>query len=113
MNHKVTLIHPDDNVLVALTNLEQGEVISFNKKEIQLPARVPAKHKFAIKDLQPGDEIKMYGVLVGKAEKEIPLGGVITTSNVKHAANGFEIRDRKIQWSPPDVRAFRNRTFKG
>ena len=113
MNHKVTLIHPDDNVLVALTNLEQGEVISFNKKEIPLPARVPAKHKFAIKDLQPGDEIKMYGVLVGKAEKEIPLGGVITTSNVKHAANGFEIRERKTQWTPPDISAFRNRTFKG
>jgi Altronate dehydratase len=113
MNHKVTLIHPDDNVLVALTNLEQGEVISFNKKEISLPARVPAKHKFAIRDLQPGDEIKMYGVLVGKAEKEIPLGGVITTSNVKHAANGFEIRERKIKWSPPDVSAFQNLTFKG
>ena len=113
MNHKVTLIHPDDNVLVALTNLEQGEVISFNKKEIPLPSRVPAKHKFAIKDLHPGDEIKMYGVLVGKAEKEIPLGGVITTSNVKHAANGFEIRERKIQWEPPDVSAFKNLTFKG
>ena len=113
MNHKVTLIHPDDNVLVALTNLEQGEVISFNKKEIPLPARVPAKHKFVIRDLQPGDEIKMYGVLVGKAEKQIPLGGIITTSNVKHAANGFEIRERKIQWSPPDVSAFKNQTFKG
>jgi altronate hydrolase len=113
MNHKVTLIHPDDNVLVALTNLEQGEVVSFGKKEIPLPARVPAKHKFVIRELQPGDEIKMYGVLVGKAEKPIPLGGVITTANVKHAANGFEIRQRKIQWLPPDISAFQHLTFKG
>jgi altronate hydrolase len=113
MNHKVTRIHPDDNVLVALTNLEQGEIISYNKKEIQLPGRVPAKHKFVLNELQPGDEIKMYGVLVGKAEKPIPLGGVITTSNVKHAANGFEIRERKVQWSPPDVSSFQNATFKG
>ncbi|HEV7622398.1 MAG TPA: UxaA family hydrolase, partial [Flavisolibacter sp.] len=66
MNQKVTRIHPDDNVLVALTNLEQGEIISYNKKEIQLPSRVPAKHKFVINELKPGDEIKMYGVLVGK-----------------------------------------------
>jgi altronate hydrolase len=113
MNHKVARIHPDDNVLVALTNLERGEIISYNKKEIQLPARVPAKHKFVINELKPGDEIKMYGVLVGKAEKPIPLGGVITTSNIKHAANGFEVRERKIQWLPPDVSGFQNATFKG
>ena len=113
MNHRVTKVHPDDNVLVALTNLEEGEKIKFDGDEYQLPNRVPAKHKFVITDLQPGDEVKMYGVLVGKAEKTIPKGGVITTSNLKHAANGFSIGERKFQWKKPDVSKFQNKTFLG
>jgi altronate hydrolase len=113
MNHRVTKVHPDDNVLVALTNLEEGEKIKFDGNEYQLPNRVPAKHKFVINDLQPGDEVKMYGVLVGKAEKAIPKGGVITTANLKHAGNGFTIGERKLQWKKPDVSKFQNKTFLG
>lgn len=113
MNHKVTKVHPDDNVLVALNNLEEGETVAFDGSEYRLPARVPAKHKFVTADLQPGDPVTMYGVLVGKAEKPIPKGGVITTANLKHAANGFEVGERKLQWITPDVSRFRNRTFLG
>src|SRR2546423_8239313 len=113
MNHKVTKVHPGDNVLVALTNLEEGETVVYNGSQYKLPGRVPAKHKFVTTDLQPGDEIKMYGVLVGKAEKLIPKGGVITTSNIKHAAGNYEVRERKLQWHKPDVSRFQNTTFLG
>jgi altronate hydrolase len=113
MKLRVTKVHPDDNVLVALTNLEEGEVVAWNGSEYRLPGRVPAKHKFVTSDLNPGDPVTMYGVLVGKAEKPIVKGGVITTSNLKHAANGFEVGERKVQWTPPDVSPFLNRTFMG
>jgi altronate hydrolase len=113
MNHRITKVHPNDNVLVALTNLSEGETVSYNGDSYTLPSRVPAKHKFVITDLQPGDEVYMYGVLVGKAQHPIPKGGVITTSNLKHAAYGFEIGERKLQWPKPDVSKFQNRTFMG
>jgi altronate hydrolase len=114
MNHRVTKVHPDDNVLVALTNLEEGEVVTYDGSEYKLPNRVPAKHKFVTQKLDPGGEVKMYGVLVGKAQKEIPEGGVITTSNLKHAANGFEVHDvRNFQWKGPDVSQYKNKTFNG
>jgi altronate hydrolase len=113
MNLKVTKVHPDDNVLVALSNLEEGETVSYNGSTFTLPARVPAKHKFVTTDLNPGDEVKMYGVLVGKAEKPIQKGGVITTSNLKHASSGFEIGERKLQWKQPDVSKFAEKTFMG
>ena len=32
MNHKVTKVHPADNVLVALTNLEEGEAVIITVK---------------------------------------------------------------------------------
>jgi altronate hydrolase len=113
MNYKVTKVHPKDNVLVALKDLALNEVVNYNGDEYTLINRVPAKHKFVTQDMQPGDELFMYGVLVGKAQVEIPRGGRITTSNVKHAANGFEVGERKTEWRRPDVSKFSERTFMG
>jgi altronate hydrolase len=110
---KITKVHPADNVIVALANLEEGDVVEYDGTEYRLPGRVPAKHKFVTQDLQPGDEVTMYGVLVGKAAKPIATGGVITTSNLKHAANGFSVGERKVSWQAPDVARFRGRTFRG
>lgn len=113
MKQKVMMVHPADNVLVALTDLAVNDKVEYNGNDYTIINRVPAKHKFVIKDMQPGDEIFMYGVLVGKAETEIPKGGRITTSNVKHAASGFEVGARKIDWHKPDVSKFVNQTFNG
>jgi altronate hydrolase len=113
MNHKVTKVHPDDNVLVALSDLSVNEKVDYNGHEYTLIDRVPAKHKFVMKDMQPGDELFMYGVLVGKAQTHIPKGSRITTSNVKHAASDFEVGERKLEWTKPDVSKFINKTFNG
>ena len=113
MNHKITRIHPADNVLVALTNLEQGEQVVYNGDEYLLPARVPAKHKFVMNDMQEGDPIIMYGVLVGKTRQPLKKGTVITVSNVKHAASEFTIGKRNLAWHQPDTSHFRERSFNG
>ena len=113
MNHKITKVHPHDNVLVALTDLGINEKVNYNGDDYTIIDRVPAKHKFVTKDMQPGDEIIMYGVLVGKAQTAIPKGGRITTTNVKHAASSFEVGERKLNWHKPDVSKFIDRTFIG
>jgi altronate hydrolase len=113
MKQKVMKIHPVDNVLVALTDFAVNDKVDYNGEEYTLMDRVPAKHKFVMKDMMPGDEIFMYGVLVGKAETEIKKGGRITTSNVKHAASPFQAGDRKTGWNKPDVSKFANKTFNG
>jgi altronate hydrolase len=113
MNHKVIKVHPGDNVLIALMNLEEEEEVNYNGETYVLKGRVAAKHKFVTRDLQPGDELIMYGVLVGKAQEFISCGTKITTRNVKHAASGFKVGERKIEWQPPDVSKFKNRSFKG
>lgn len=113
MNHRITKVHPDDNVLVALTNLDKGETVLYNGSSYTIAEPIPAKHKFVTEDLEPGQAITMYGVLVGKAQSGIPRGGLISTSNVKHAANGFEVGERKLSWPKPDVSKFRDKTFLG
>ncbi|MBS1934036.1 MAG: UxaA family hydrolase, partial [Bacteroidetes bacterium] len=74
---------------------------------------VKAKHKFFTKDMQPGDEVITYGVLVGKAQHLIPKGGLMTTENVKHAAEPYAFRKVNYEWHAPDVSKFSNRTFNG
>ena len=113
MSNKFLKIHPSDNVLVALSDMNAGEKITENGISILLKDNVQAKHKFAINDLKPEDEIIMYGVLVGKALSPIPSGGVIGTHNIKHKAAPFSGRTKTYQWTPPDVSKFRNKTFQG
>lgn len=109
----VLKVHPADNVLVALANLEKGRVISFEGQEYTIQETVKAKHKFAIVDLAAGDPVIMYGVLVGKAQQPIKKGGLISTASVKHAASDFTIGERHTEWVMPDISAFTGRTFKG
>jgi len=111
--HSYVRIHPKDNVLVALQNLEQGAEINFEGQTFRLADKVAAKHKFTLDDLQPGDEIFMYGVLVGKATQLIPRGGLISTGNVHHASGEFRLGKRKLDWHKPDASHFEGRTFNG
>ncbi len=113
MRQKVLQLHPDDNVLVALTNLENGENIQYNGFNITMKNDVPAKHKFAINDLAPDDSIKMYGVLVGKALSPISSGGALTTENIKHSAASYEGKTKMKEWYAPDISRFKDRTFDG
>ena len=111
--NQILKVHPDDNVLVALSNLSAGESIKYNGTNIKLADNIPAKHKFVIQDMHAGDSIIMYGVLVGKAQSDIPSGGLISTSNVKHAVEDYAYRGKRYQWNAPDVSKYRNRTFNG
>lgn len=113
MKYKVLKVHPSDNVIVALTDLKQGETVDLNGESYYLLENVAAKHKFAAQDFKEGDPIIMYGVLVGKAQTFILKGGLLTTTNIKHATNNYELRERKQDWQKPDVSKWANRTFMG
>lgn len=114
MFHKVLKVNPTDNVIVALRDLEQGETIEFEGEKYVLPHTVYAKHKFVTEDLNIGDAVIMYGVLVGKATQPIKRGEPITTFNLKHASEEYSTSKRKpYSWTPPDVSKWEGRTFKG
>src|SRR3954462_13437888 len=113
MKNRVIHIQPTDNVLVALDDLRKHEIIVFDNEEYFLLEDIPAKHKFFMHDLQPSDEIIMYGVLVGKPVEPIQRGARMTTENTHHAASGYAYHGVQYQWQPPDVSKFLNKTFNG
>ncbi|MBC7948811.1 MAG: altronate dehydratase [Chitinophagaceae bacterium] len=113
MKQTILKVHPDDNVLVALKDIAQGETVAYNGEKFLIQEKIPAKHKFFTRDMEAGDKVIMYGVLVGKTQSFIPTGGLMTTANVKHAADPYEFKPYQYTWSPPDVAKFRGRTFNG
>ncbi len=112
---KILQIHPNDNILVALTDLKKGNQILFEDRLYVLQNDIAAKHKFAKIDFVKGASIFMYGVLVGKATKGILKGGLISTSNIVHDTEAYSVQEvaAKTPWVAPDLSRFRNKSFDG
>lgn len=113
MKKSILKIHPADNVVVALRDIAKGERLQLDERTYTAMEDIPAKHKFAEDAFKAGDSLIMYGVLVGKAQAEIPAGARITTQNVKHASKDFQLGSRKTGWNVPDVSKFEGKTFLG
>src|SRR5215831_5693615 len=113
MNSRILQLDSHDNVLVALTDLKQGETVENGGSAHVLKSDIPAKHKFATTDLALGDPVVMYGVMVGKAAKPIGMGELLTTGNIRHQAAPFREKSKEYAWSPPDVSRWAHATFQG
>jgi len=106
-------VHPNDNVYVALADLQPGADIPYNGQNVRVSEAIPAKQKFTPHELGPGDIVRMYGVTVGEATRTIPAGGLLSRANLKHKSDGFDSSDSVYQWDAPDVSHWEGRTFEG
>jgi altronate hydrolase len=113
MGARVLKINKNDNVIVALSNLNAGETIHFEGNDYFLQEDIPAKHKFFMHDMQPGEKVFMYGVLVGKIQQNVRAGQRMSVENTKHAAEPFAYRTFNYKWHSPNVSEFENLSFKG
>ena len=113
MPRSVLQLDSRDNVLIALTDLNAGEQVEFAGQVYALPKNVPAKHKFAMRNLAIGNDVVMYGVLVGKALTPIVAGELLTTRNIQHQAASFREQSNEFHWTPPDVSRWKDKTFLG
>ena len=114
MTRRVLLIHPDDDVLVALADFAAGDSIVHAGEPLTVVTPVQSKHKIALHPFAAGDPITMYGVLVGRATRTIGRGEALSTDNVRHdaAVVNLAVATRR-SWNPPDASQFRSRTFDG
>ncbi|HEX4783927.1 MAG TPA: altronate dehydratase family protein [Candidatus Sulfotelmatobacter sp.] len=113
MHPSVLQLDPRDNVLVALTDLQAGTRIEYQKQACTLLHNIPAKHKFAMQAMGAGGSVIMYGVLVGRAVRPIAAGELLTISNIQHQAAPFHEPSGEFRWSPPDVSRWQQQTFQG
>ena len=114
-NKKILKIHPLDNLVVALSDLNKGEIFNINNKKIKLKTDVKAKHKFAIDNLNLGSQVYLYGLLVGKAIKSISEGEAINTQNICHYTKRYTLPKKLKKTSTPNLsnNQYSSKTFDG
>lgn len=82
-------IHDNDNVVVALNAIPQGESIQVEVqgavKSVTALEEIPAGHKMAICDIPEGGEVIKYGYRIGNTKEAVKTGNWIHTHNVKTA----------------------------
>ena len=65
MHKKAHVIHPSDNVAVAVAPLRAGETVEIGEGErnqqVEVSGDIPFGHKFALLDISPGDPVIKYG----------------------------------------------------
>lgn len=77
------LLHANDNVVVALKNLEEDVIIEVKGKQIQLKAAIGFGHKIAIHSIRAGENVLKYGLSIGSATKNITVGEHVHVQNLK------------------------------
>jgi altronate dehydratase len=84
MKDNILVIHPRDNVAVALRNLAAGEEAA-GKGIPGFPAleEIPASHKIALRDISAGEEIIKYGETVAVSTRDIKKGEWVHTHNLE------------------------------
>jgi altronate hydrolase len=111
---KILCIHPDDSMLVALSDLAPGEVVTWEGDSILITTPVRAKHKLARRAFAEGELLTLYGVPVGKATQAIRRGEAVTTENLRHYAAEVELGTGKVyEWNAPEISRFDGATFPG
>ena len=103
-------LDPRDNVAVALATLKPGTTTSFGCAATET---IPAKQKLALTNLNAGDLIVMYGMVVGESVEAIPRGGLLTTRNIRHRTGDYSTVRHPATATPPDASHWAARNFMG
>lgn len=105
-------INQDDNVVVAISALSQGEVLEVDGKKITVLEDIPAGHKVALQDVAPKQDIIKYGYPIGHAREAIARGAWVNEKNIKTNLEGVLDYTYQPSLTDPDFDK-RNASFKG
>jgi altronate hydrolase len=76
------LLHPDDDLAIALMPLNQGRAVTVGGRRVELRDPVAAGHKLALRPIEPGQPVRRYGQIIGFATRAIEPGMHVHTHNL-------------------------------
>lgn len=76
-------IHSQDNVAVALRDLDVGHRVDLQGERVTLQQAVGRGHKFALKPIEQGELVIKYGLPIAHATQPVLPGEVIHSSNAR------------------------------
>lgn len=92
-NRQSILLHEADNVATALTDLQCGATVHVSLVDITylvvLGEDIAFAHKFAVTAIAKGDEIRKFGLPIGRALTDIQPGESVHVHNCRSDRFGF------------------------
>ncbi|KAA6318209.1 Altronate dehydratase, partial [termite gut metagenome] len=81
--NKYLKINPVDNVAVALETLYQGQELDIDGQQIIIRSAIETGHKFAVRNIEQGDNVVKYGFPIGHTLTAIQAGEHVHIHNLK------------------------------
>lgn len=105
------LIHPDDDVAVAIAPIAAGAPVRAGGHEVRAASDIARGHKIAMKPVKAGAPVRKYGFPIGLATADIAPGDHVHSHNLKTALAGAE--DYSYAPAPRAVLNAPKKTFRG
>ena len=85
MSKKALKYLDSDNVVVALEDLQPGDLLHINgvDSDVSVNCAIPQGHKVATEDIAKGGQIIKYGHVVGFANEDIKKGDYVHVHNLE------------------------------
>jgi altronate hydrolase len=83
------VVSPDDDVAVALREIEAGERLEVAGRAVQATEHVPRGHKIALRDVPAGESVRKFGWPIGRATQGIRAGALVHTENLATRLEGL------------------------
>ncbi|MTI15736.1 hypothetical protein E1162_00615 [Rhodobacteraceae bacterium RKSG542] len=87
---RLLLLSAEDNVVVAIENLEKGTAVKIEGHDVRLDFEIPRGHKLARREITEGTDIFKYGMPIGYACKPISVGEHVHLTNVRSHYTPFD-----------------------
>lgn len=82
-------IAPEDDVAVALADLEPGAHVSIDGTPLDIAEPIPRGHKVALRDIAAGETVRKLGWPIGRTTRNIARGSHVHTHNLATALAGL------------------------
>lgn len=87
VKYKAIQMKATDNVATVIENIAAGTEVSFavgdSSASVLMIEAIPFGHKFATKDIAPGEGIRKYGEAIGAATADITAGQHVHVHNME------------------------------
>jgi len=84
---KAIMMNEKDNVATLLADVEKNDMaqvmVGGRLKEVRMEGKIQFGHKFALREINKGENVIKYGELIGQATQDIKEGQHVHVHNVE------------------------------
>ena len=89
LNKIAVIMSEKDNIAIAKKNIKKRTTLKYLSDTIKIADFIPQGHRFALKNIKTGEEVRQYGYIFG-ISKGIKKGQIIGKENIREYTINYE-----------------------